>query len=109
MGLIRETDVDLIGGRCCEEISLLNDEPEIKALPGPEGVAPLAVYCFEINNINEIWNFCDEERNAIALFRNSLKEIMVSKYSVDNGAVKPVFITDAAELRGAATAFSWGS
>jgi len=46
MGLIRETDVDLIGGRCCEEISLLNDEPEIKALPGPEGVAPLAVYCF---------------------------------------------------------------
>jgi len=46
MGLIRETDVDIIGGRCCEEISLISETPEVKNLPGPEGVNELAVYCF---------------------------------------------------------------
>lgn len=82
MNIIRDTDVDLLGGRCCEEISLLSEDAEVKNFPGPMGPQPVAVYCFSINNVNEIWTFCDEERNAIGLFRNSIKEIIVSKYSV---------------------------
>jgi hypothetical protein len=85
MGIIRDTDVDLLGGRCCEEISLLSEDAEIKNFPGPLGNQQVAVYCFSINNVNEIWTFCDEERNSIALFRNSIKEIIVSKFTINAG------------------------
>lgn len=109
MGIVRDTDVDLLGGRCCEEISLLSEDAEVKNFPGPMGLQPVAVYCFSINNVNNIWTFCDEEKNAIALFRNSIKEIIVSKFSVQQGQVAPVFITDAAELRTASSSFSWAT
>jgi len=76
MDLIKETDLGIENGRCCEEIGLLPDDGEIKYLGGEE----LNVFCFEINDKLKIWTFCDDSRAKIHQFRNAIKERMIVNY-----------------------------